>query len=461
MFCSNCGAHISEKDLTCKFCGFTNQNLNKINTDEDEQDADVTREPTLKDLIEKNLYNTAQKHKNPPEAEGFRESPQPPKQFQAENFESKKGRSPTNQKQIPLIMSLIIILFLISSAATYYLVNNSENEGSLQFSRAEELFENQNYHQALMAYGKFLREFPESPLASSARKKTTEINRILKEIDAENKRILAEIAPLMAKADKAFQTRKLLVPPKDNAYLYLTEIFALDPNYKPAKDMQQDIVDYYLQLANVAMESKKYGLAVRNFDSSLKFKPEDPQIAKMRDSTLVLQNKEFAQYQMLLEQKQDSSDNTILASLDSLSYNSLDIRQLVQDDSEPLELNNVQNKEPQNPTVSTYEYSSPTAATSNQEPIIEALIDGGTRQYLHREKPLMPSWLKYEGIHKIRVECVVDTDGRVEKVSLMKPSTNKALNKLAVDTFERYKYKPATFQGNPARFKVVEIIIFR
>ena len=73
----------------------------------------------------------------------------------------------------------------------------------------------------------------------------------------------------------------------------------------------------------------------------------------------------------------------------------------------------------------------------------------------------MPSWLNYDGVHKIRVECIVDTDGRVESVSLVKPSTNKSLNKLAADTFKRYKYKPATFQGNPVRFKVVEIIIFR
>ena len=249
---------------------------------------------------------------------------------------------------------------------------------------------------------------------------------------------------------------------EDNAHLYLTEIFVLDPNYNPARKMQQEIIDYYSEQAIVALESKRYALAVRNYENILKFTPGAPEIIEKLDNTLTLRDEEFAKYQLLIEQKKDSLESPMLASIDSISFNSLDIRQLVQDDSEPIGLENVQTAETQNQPAVNSGYSIPLEGTLTQkEPIIEALIDGGTRQYLHREKPVIPSWLRYDGIHKIRVECIVNTKGRVEMVSLMKPSTNKALNKLAINTFKRYKYKPATLRGIPVRFKVVEIIIFR
>ncbi|MFQ5583447.1 MAG: energy transducer TonB, partial [Calditrichia bacterium] len=95
------------------------------------------------------------------------------------------------------------------------------------------------------------------------------------------------------------------------------------------------------------------------------------------------------------------------------------------------------------------------------DPIIEALIDGGQRKYVQRQKPVLPSWLKYEGTYKIRVECTVDRQGRVENVKVLSPSGNEVLDKLAVDTFKQFRYKPATFRGEPVRFRVVEIMIFR
>ena len=60
----------------------------------------------------------------------------------------------------------------------------------------------------------------------------------------------------------------------------------------------------------------------------------------------------------------------------------------------------------------------------------------------------------------ILAECIVATDGTVEKVNLVSPSKSKKVNELAIQSLHRYRFKPATYKGNPVRFKSVEVLSF-
>ena len=89
-----------------------------------------------------------------------------------------------------------------------------------------------------------------------------------------------------------------------------------------------------------------------------------------------------------------------------------------------------------------------------------ALLDGGKVEYVQKVKPDIPRTWDYGGFSLIQAECIVNEYGLVESVTLTTPSPNKRLNSIIEETLKKYKYKPATYQGQPVRFKVDETINF-
>lgn len=95
------------------------------------------------------------------------------------------------------------------------------------------------------------------------------------------------------------------------------------------------------------------------------------------------------------------------------------------------------------------------------EPIIEALLDSGSRQYITRVKPDYPSmYMKTGHQGKVLMEVLVDRAGNIESYRILK-SDGDLFASAAEKALKRYKYKPGTHKGQPVKFKVVEPFIFR
>ncbi len=95
------------------------------------------------------------------------------------------------------------------------------------------------------------------------------------------------------------------------------------------------------------------------------------------------------------------------------------------------------------------------------EPVIEALLDAGSRQYISRVKPEYPSmYMKTGHQGKVLMEVLVDRAGNIETYRILKSDGDLFAN-AAEKALKKYKYKPGTHKGQPVKFKVVEPFIFR
>lgn len=102
-------------------------------------------------------------------------------------------------------------------------------------------------------------------------------------------------------------------------------------------------------------------------------------------------------------------------------------------------------------------------------PIVDlALIDGGKPEYLHKEKPGLPRNWAAGKFSMLRGECIVGVNGQVEDVRIISilspgvsPKEYEPLIDLTVQTLMKYKFKPATFNGDPTRFKIIETLNYR
>lgn len=95
------------------------------------------------------------------------------------------------------------------------------------------------------------------------------------------------------------------------------------------------------------------------------------------------------------------------------------------------------------------------------QPIIEALLDSRSREYIHRETASYPriyQQTKHQG--KVLLEVVVAQDGSVESYRVLK-SDGEFFTDSVIDAIKKFKYKPGTFKGQPVRYKIVEPFVFR
>lgn len=96
-----------------------------------------------------------------------------------------------------------------------------------------------------------------------------------------------------------------------------------------------------------------------------------------------------------------------------------------------------------------------------QEPIIEGLLDGGSRQYLRRVKPSYPEIYRKTGKEGVVImEVIVDEEGRVESYRILK-SDGDLFSAEAAEAVQKFLYKPGTFKNRPVKFKVVERFKFK
>ncbi|MGH1365193.1 MAG: TonB family protein [Calditrichia bacterium] len=99
--------------------------------------------------------------------------------------------------------------------------------------------------------------------------------------------------------------------------------------------------------------------------------------------------------------------------------------------------------------------------TIPQEPLIEALLDGGRRQYAKRVKPRYPAIYQKTGNEgKVFMEVIVGKTGKVENYRIIR-SDGDLFSESATEAIKGFEYKPATYKGQPVSFKLVEPFFFK
>jgi len=96
-----------------------------------------------------------------------------------------------------------------------------------------------------------------------------------------------------------------------------------------------------------------------------------------------------------------------------------------------------------------------------QEPLIEALLDGGKRQYAKRVKATYPAIYQKTGQEgKVFMEVIVGKTGKVENYRIVR-SDGDLFSEAATEAIQKFRYKPATYKGQPVSFKLVEPFFFK
>lgn len=96
-----------------------------------------------------------------------------------------------------------------------------------------------------------------------------------------------------------------------------------------------------------------------------------------------------------------------------------------------------------------------------EDPVIEALIDGGRRQYVNRVKPEYPAiYLKTKFEGKVLLQVIVDVDGKVESYEVLR-SDGEYFTEAAAKAIRKFQYAPGTFRGQPVKYKIIEPFYFR
>lgn len=96
-----------------------------------------------------------------------------------------------------------------------------------------------------------------------------------------------------------------------------------------------------------------------------------------------------------------------------------------------------------------------------QEPVLEAFLDSGRREYVHRARPTYPMiYLKTGTEGDVLIEVIVNRKGIIDDYRVLK-SDGELFTDEAVRALNNFVYKPGTVQGNPVKYKIVERFRFK
>lgn len=182
------------------------------------------------------------------------------------NPEINSGETAVNKpaRKTGLILGISSIVLLVAAAFAFvFSGKSSTGNDSDFFSAAEKVYNSGNYTQAMIAYQKFIVDFPESPLSPIARERITQIHTHIK--SQEKQSLTPRIAALLESANIAFERKRYSLPETDNAVLYTSEILRLDPANSDALALQARIVAFYTEKAEDAARQRRYRTALSNY----------------------------------------------------------------------------------------------------------------------------------------------------------------------------------------------------
>jgi len=116
-------------------------------------------------------------------------------------------------------------------------------------------------------------------------------------------------------------------------------------------------------------------------------------------------------------------------------------------------------------TVVVYKEAKATEPEENipviKEPILEAFLDSGKREYIRRARPDYPGIYRQTGTEgDVLFEVIVDRDGTVADYRVLR-SDGELFTIAAIKALKKFRYKPGTFQGKPVKYKIVERFRFK
>lgn len=451
---------------------------------------------SLRALIEKelDLWRTARKERRAkaaakaqrPPAAALRDQKMP---GTAKSFQPGSAK-PLRSGRRSGVYVIVTVLLVAALGSGWYVFYYPDFQRKSLLSRAEVLFNASQYDAARALYFQYERQFPRGAEISLVHERLEH----LRSLDRERLEKQIFLYDLMKKAADAFNAGRYLEPAEDNANHYIVEILQIDPDFTPAIELRNRMLDHFYQQAAMAFEGDQYDAAVTFYQNILALKPDDPVITNALDRALKLKYV----YGMLdevsgleatknelknLEREKERLKNQIQQERNRLKEISRQIETLNQgaaENSTGKQGNPAGQPLPQITAVSAGMASSPanvaslweeelgislvslggSVSASSETPklVEETLLDGGKKEYLHREKIQLPANYKAKEMTLILGECIVGADGQVETVSLISPAEDERLNRLAVEAFKKYRFKPATYNGRPVRFKSIEVL---
>jgi len=432
------------------------------------------------------------------------------------------------------------------------------------YSRAEQLFEEQQYSQARQAYQQFLIAFPGDALTLAAKSRIDEINAIFQDQEIEKKQQEEQIEALMAQAKQAFERRQYLAPAKNNAVAYLQQVLAVAPDHPGALEMQKSILDFYREKAAAAEKNRRYREAQRYYENVLAIQPNDPAaLAQLKAVQEALAPRRAPaasppssasvtpKTEPISPKPQSASPKTASVSTAGGIAAAKPVPETKQTAATPPKTGPQSTlpaagggaaafqaaantpktpatppktgpqstppaagggvtasqatantpKTPATPPKTEPQSTSPAAAggaaasqaaantpkapatppktepqstppaAANPSPAaqpVSGAAQGGeialvtdaliTKEYLHKEKPVPPA--DFKGAVLVLAECIVGVSGEVESVTVISAGNDPRLSDLTVAALKKYRYKPASYNGNPVRFKTIEAVKF-
>jgi hypothetical protein len=94
----------------------------------------------------------------------------------------------------------------------------------------------------------------------------------------------SRIDQLLARAERALERYRLLVPARDNAYGYYQEVFALEPGHPQARAGMGRIVDRYVSLVEQAIKADDEDKARLYVARGLRVREDDPRLLALRET---------------------------------------------------------------------------------------------------------------------------------------------------------------------------------
>ncbi len=96
-----------------------------------------------------------------------------------------------------------------------------------------------------------------------------------------------------------------------------------------------------------------------------------------------------------------------------------------------------------------------------QEPVLEAFLDSGKRQYARRATPKYPEIYLQTGTQgDVLIEVLVNRTGEIESYRILK-SDGELFTEASVEALEKFKYQPGKIGGKPVKFKIIERFRFK
>lgn len=344
-----------------------------------------------------------------------------------------------------------------------------------RFEKAEALFAAQEFRKAKAQYELFALKYPLNSKIGIVKSRLE----ALEKLEQKEREKQQKIRQLMEKATLAFKQQRYLTPEDDNVILYLNQVLALEPEFSMAQTLREQIVNKYFALAETALAKEDYNKAVTFFQNILQIMPGDQAVIQQIDRTLALQklDKQLHKLSQIARAKED---------IKALKREIAMLKTEIQNEQQKLQVlrklqnqNNTVRAEAPTPNPNEISGAVEHTSTTNEEPqlselgiellsppqevklVEETFIDGGKKEYIQKVKPQIANLKKKSsGVTMVLAECVVDTNGHVTEVKLVNGADDQQLNQVAVESFKQYRFKPATFNGNPVRFKSLEVLTF-